>query len=114
MRCDAGGPLRPPRLSRETSSHQRCGCSYAGGKPSSPFGQYRDDLDVCRHEGDICHSHSALCHLQRSATLEGLCAPPGSPANPVTLVVGRHMLLGKFNDEEALDQTEDHQEQGVE
>ena len=30
-RCDAGEPLRSPRLSREPS-HSRCGCAHADGK----------------------------------------------------------------------------------
>jgi hypothetical protein len=47
----------------------------------------------------------------RGATMEGLCAPPGSPESSFTHVVGRHMLLGKFCDEAGFDddQTEDHQ-----
>ncbi len=68
--------------------------------------------------GDTMTSYATPTQLcatsQCGATLEGLCAPPGSPESPFTRVVGRHMLLGKFCDEEALDddQTEDNQDLG--
>ena len=45
----------------------------------------------------IYDNHTEPCATpQRDATLEGLCAPPGSLASPVTRVVDGHMLVEKF------------------
>jgi hypothetical protein len=80
-----------------------------------PLSDSTETTSTCGDTRAIYANPTQLCATsQRSATLEGLCAPPGSPASPVTRLVDRHMLLGKFCDEEALDddQTEDHQELG--
>jgi hypothetical protein len=87
----------------------------AGAFYNLPLSDITETTSTCGDTRVIYATPTQLCATsQRSATLEGLCAPPGSPESSVTRVVGRHMLLRKFCDKEALDddQTEDHQELG--
>ena len=80
-----------------------------------PLPDITETTSTCGDTRVIYATPIQLCATsKRSAPLEGLCAPPGSPESPVTRVVGRHMLLGTFYFEEALDDdpTEDHQELG--
>jgi hypothetical protein len=48
-----------------------------------------ETTSTCGDTRALYATPTQLCATsQRSATLEGLCAPPGSPASPVTRVVG--------------------------
>jgi hypothetical protein len=80
-----------------------------------PLSVIKGATSTCGDTGVTYANPTQLCATpQRDATLEGLCALPGSPESPVTRVVDGHMLVEKICDEEGLDddQTEVHQDLG--
>ena len=62
--------------------------------PSGAFSNITKPTLTCDHPGPLYASSSQVCATsQRGATLEGLCALPGSPTSPVTRVVDERLNL---------------------
>jgi hypothetical protein len=60
--------------------------------PSGAFSNITKLTSTCDNPGPLYASSNQVCATsQRSATLEGLCALPGSPTSPVTRVVDERL-----------------------